>query len=717
MSALVEVNSESRIIATTRNVEVAKKAGGIYNMQPLSGVNSKMLFHTRTCVADGVSQDRQPNEVADKILKKCDGVPLAIITIASLLVDKQRAHWSEVYDAIGFGHEDSDEVLKNTMKILSFSYYDLPSHLKACLLYLSMFPEDHFIQKKQLIWRWITEGFVPQKEGRCSYELGEICFNMLVNRSLIRWIEPDEISEDWEGGGCRVHDMVLDFICKMSHDLNFVTVHDMEQHGRVRRLALHGRSMEHKFSTAKEHVRSFYAIRCGDSRMPFLLGFKVLRVLVIEECRFFKGQTLEHLGKLVQLRYLGVVKTHVKLPEGIGHDLKFLEILDVRGGKLSELPPSVGEMQNLRCLWADKGTIMKGKIGKLTCLEELWLRSLNNCPNFFKELGNLANLRVLYIDCDECEKTECKALAESLCSLHNIQTLKIDINKRSDPYLDLHETDRFVGSLEDLAPSSRLRRFWLVGIVISRMPSWLDSLCIPQLGELCLYLEVLEARDMQTIGRFPSLVTLWIVTGEEKRISYFFGSSEFQKLETLFTNIEITLGEGALPRLKQLMYSARAGIKDSLAPWHDRCPLLWRICCAMDCTNSGRGQVKAAREILNKANRTDSNVLFLNIDLKNYRRKAARLIDALGWILHGLDRPDGEEITNQRELRRMITSLETLLRDAAEPRVGRYGEQELHGFVTKFKSLLRDDATMPKEEEVRAFSTPYYLSNAIHACN
>jgi hypothetical protein len=72
---------------------------------------------------------------------------------------------------------------------------------------------------------------------------------------------------------------------------------------------------------------------------------------------------------------------------------------------------------------------------------------------------------------------------------------------------------------------------------------------------------------------------------------------------------------------------------------------------------------------------------------------------------------------DQRELRRMITSLETLLRDAAEPRVGRYGEQELRGLVTKFKGLLRDDdaATDKEEEEVRAFITPSCPSSiAIH---
>jgi hypothetical protein len=61
----------------------------------------------------------------------------------------------------------------------------------------------------------------------------------------------------------------------------------------------------------------------------------------------------------------------------------------------------------------------------------------------------------------------------------------------------------------------------------------------------------------------------------------------------------------------------------------------------------------------------------------------------------------------------MITSLETLLRDADEPRVGRYGEQELRGIVTKFKSSLYDDAGTD-HEEVLACTTPFYQSISIH---
>jgi hypothetical protein len=315
------------------------------------------------------------------------------------------------------------------------------------------------------------------------------------------------------------------------------------------------------------------------------------------------------------------VKTSVKLPEGIGHDLKFLEILDVRGGTITELPPSVGELRNLRCLWADDGTRMKGEIGKLTRLEELQLYLVDECPNFFTELGKLTNLRFLRITYHECEG---KALAESVCNLHKIQSLHFHctrFNKVSD-VLKTKLAHVRVRSLEDLAPSSRLFHFILPGIVIPRMPSWINSLCVPLLSALLLHVEVVEARELQALGRLPELMALYILSKEEKRITYTIGSTEFRKLEVLGTNVEISLGEGALPRLEWLVYGANAARKDSLVPWINNCPLLKYVYCQVDCANSGRMEVKSAKAALRNARKTH-RIFDLSIDIKNYSRKAA----------------------------------------------------------------------------------------------
>ena len=78
----------SKIIITTRNKNVAEYVcGSVYELKPLSDFGSRKLFNKRIFDTDGGCPPSL-GEVAGKILKKCGGVPLAIITTASLLASK-----------------------------------------------------------------------------------------------------------------------------------------------------------------------------------------------------------------------------------------------------------------------------------------------------------------------------------------------------------------------------------------------------------------------------------------------------------------------------------------------------------------------------------------------------------------------------------------------------------------------------------------------------
>ncbi|WVZ50577.1 hypothetical protein U9M48_001818 [Paspalum notatum var. saurae] len=146
--ALIDNNLGSRVIVTTRNTNVAKVScspidGAMYELEPLSFENSKKLFCKRIFKEDEETHS-ELEDISTKILKKCGSLPVAIITIASMLAglpNKTKYEWHRVYTSMGSGLE-KDKSLDNMRKILSVSYSDLPSNLKPCLLYLSMFPED-----------------------------------------------------------------------------------------------------------------------------------------------------------------------------------------------------------------------------------------------------------------------------------------------------------------------------------------------------------------------------------------------------------------------------------------------------------------------------------------------------------------------------------------------------------------------------------------------
>ena len=75
------------IITTTHISNVAEKACGAYNMKPLSPENSRKLFFRRIFGNENKDNNEKakkcPNEelteVSHRILKKCAGVPLAIL--------------------------------------------------------------------------------------------------------------------------------------------------------------------------------------------------------------------------------------------------------------------------------------------------------------------------------------------------------------------------------------------------------------------------------------------------------------------------------------------------------------------------------------------------------------------------------------------------------------------------------------------------------------
>jgi hypothetical protein len=489
-------------------------------MEPLSVHDSQSLFYKR--IFSHESECPSEFEVLSKdILKKCGGVPLAIITIASLLASDQQVkpvdEWHVLLKSIGRGLTEDPNV-EEMLRILSFSYYDLPSHLKTCLLYLSMFPEDYEITKDQLIWMWIAENFVQcDKAVACAFEIGEAYFNDLVNRNMIMPV----YDAYGKTKACRIHDMVLDLICSLSSEDNFVTVlngttHSMSSRSNVRRLSLQNCIKGELQTTplgsvSMLKVRSIATYGTAIGLMPSFSSFVVLRVLDLSYCNLSDHDNLDlrELGSLLHLRYLGLAYTEIsELPEEIGN-LQFLQVLDVRGIKRHmNVPSTVVKLRRLMCLYAQCTSLPEG-LGNLTSLEVLNGMSCFS-PSTVKELGSMKRLRKLKIQLGPMILEMEETFVESLGKMCNIQSIEITQGVWGDRVMDI------LGGCW-VAPGTLQKFISCTYTIFSVLPAWIRS-HLSQLGMLHISVREVQQKDLDILGSLPSLYFLHFSSKRQSRL-------------------------------------------------------------------------------------------------------------------------------------------------------------------------------------------------------
>uniref|UniRef100_A0A0E0RBQ0 NBS-LRR-like resistance protein n=1 Tax=Oryza rufipogon TaxID=4529 RepID=A0A0E0RBQ0_ORYRU len=496
----------SRIITTTRKVTVSKACcshdDAIYRMKPLSDDASKRLFYKRIFKHDNGCPP-ELEQVSIGILKKCAGMPLAIITIASLLANKQvqtRDQWHDVFNSIGRGLTKEPKV-EDMTKILSFSYYDLPCHLKTCLLYLSIFPEDFIISRDHLVRMWIAEGVVQKTTNQKDdvlVELGENYFYELINRSMIQpWDENDFMyyKDGYDNAiiSCRVHDMVLDLILSLSNEENFVTILDQER----------GAS-----SLSKAHR--------------------------------------------ISLRDCNVVHT---IPEAT-----VPKTLDVhRSLSIKELPPAIYQLRRLMFLYFHENISLSDRIGELTSLLELspvdvFRRTSSidvNGDSFslLKALGNLTELRDLTIQVWSSEVSSIgRILGEVLCNLHKLRRLILQgvhriVHLDSLPeFLDLPQHIHVLG----------IKPMYFFTV----LPVWFNSpIDLPYLSFLDLSICDMRQEHVEKLGRLPALQVLWIQINRESEWLVI-GAGAFPSLTdcTFIQYCGLVFQPGAMPKVRKLEF-------------------------------------------------------------------------------------------------------------------------------------------------------------------
>ncbi|GLT87570.1 hypothetical protein SLE2022_056490 [Rubroshorea leprosula] len=157
----------SKIIITTRDEDIGKMMKGndeVHSLALLENDACLSLFARHALRAENFDAHPNLKGVGEKIVEKCKRLPLAIKTLGGLLRGKAHpAEWknilnSEMWDLLsGNG---------SILPALQLSYNHLPSHLKRCFAYCSMFPKNFEFDEGELVKLWMAEGFLQQQPQR-----------------------------------------------------------------------------------------------------------------------------------------------------------------------------------------------------------------------------------------------------------------------------------------------------------------------------------------------------------------------------------------------------------------------------------------------------------------------------------------------------------------------------------------------------------------------
>ncbi|VAH72265.1 unnamed protein product [Triticum turgidum subsp. durum] len=329
-----------------------------------------------------------------EIVHKCGRLPLAIKVTASALSSRELTEneWKR-YLSRFIGSQSI--LLDETEEALYLSYDELPHRLKQCFLYCALYVEDSVIERDEVTWLWIVEGFIEEQHGQLLEDIAAEYYYQLIHRNLL---QPDIMSFDQ--AKCKMHDLLRQLACNISREECFVgdvessRGENMSKLRRVTAVIKKDMLVLPRVDKVDVKVRTFLTIE-GATRIEDTLfkKFLLLRVLVLNYSRV---QSIpDYIGKLIHLRLLNLDYTGIScLPESIG-SLKNVQVLSLR---LHTLPLAMTLLCSLRCLHlfgTEINQVPKG-IGKLKFLTDIRDYPVGEDRTRWMEVG-----RVVFFVADE----------------------------------------------------------------------------------------------------------------------------------------------------------------------------------------------------------------------------------------------------------------------------------------------------------------------------
>ncbi|XP_058224292.1 putative disease resistance RPP13-like protein 1 [Rhododendron vialii] len=555
----------SKIIVTTRNERVAS----IMQTVPSHGLKelpeedcwklfSRLAFEKGDCNAHPILE-----RIGKEIVRKCKGLPLAAKTLGGLLRSQRDVEcWNNILLSAIW---ELSEEKSNILPALGLSYHYLPSHLKRCFAYCSIFTKDCEFDMNELVSIWIAEGFlVKPKNSKTVEEEGYECFRELLSRSFF------QISNT-NNSLFVMHDLVHDLAQYVMGDF----VYRLEDGKGVAEKVRHFSFVRRRFCSFEK----FKEIREAKCLRTFL-SFKRIG----DSVELSKKVVDEILPRLTRLRLLSLSEYRIKeLPYSIG-DLIHLRLLDLSCTQIRELPESICALYNLETLLlfeCDLLTTLPADLVRLISLRHLDLSGTNlkEMPMNISRLKDLQQLTVFVVGkctgINELGEFHCLRGKISISGLQNVKSgheaLEAEMSEKRHLerlalkwYSTTEDSQNARDVLKQLKPHTNLKHLEIKNYGRTRFPTWLGDQSFCNMVSLGLE-NCKNCFSLPPLGQMPSLKELSIerMPGITSVGCEFYGESgslrkPFQSLETLrFENMSgwedwYILDAGEFSRLQKL---------------------------------------------------------------------------------------------------------------------------------------------------------------------
>ncbi|GMY34781.1 probable disease resistance protein At1g58602 [Fagus crenata] len=536
--AFPDDNNGSRILLTTRDKSVALHAGSPScdpHQLPLRTKDESLSLFKQ--MVHFIKSEPSPTDplrlpaVLDKVIKRCGGLPLSILSHGYSLAGKEvkAEDLSRVLEQVNPYQTPWSDNLERNQK-------DLPPYLSKCLSYIGQFPRDSEISARRLQALWLVEGFTKQSGEKQEHHKSVAVkhLNELIYRNLVQIVErtrngraktcvfPGALQEIW----LRQNPPSLSF-----NEPVFYYVVESD-------------ASNINSPNIWQRYRNPHSMLCFDTRegdqpgkdigifiKNYISSGHLLLLKVLDLEHIFRPKLPDNIGKLVHLMYLGLRWTYLdSIPPSIGN-LESLQTLDLKHTYIRNIPSSIWKLEKLEYLYMsdicrsviDRPQRKRVLMKNLQKLRGAFVDKDSHLKEALKKMKKLQMLDLAF----QLEAPEQNALAKSLVELELLQELRLKSIDEMGQAQDLQ-----VNHLSGLVKLSTL---YLFGNL--KNPSIIINITgLPQsLTKLTLSASGLSHDPMPELGKLYNLQSL-----------YFYSDS--------YTGKTMVCSKGGFPQLLDLKF-------------------------------------------------------------------------------------------------------------------------------------------------------------------